>query len=545
MAAASTSRKRGRGEEDEAPASPDPDLDASHLVSFLTGYDTAPRDDDDDDGSHESDENDHAGSDVDYGEADNPDDEDDMDPVTPTKRSKTGLVGTRGSRSTPRSKTGTPSKRKTTPRKPKTPSMLATPLKEGMTGFLRMSKADAYFLAHSQASKTSGNSYSALVRPLAQAQYDKYTTSARSKGKDKEVLSDLQDYLSEKFLQWELELLDGFNILLYGFGSKRRLLNRFVKDRLSHKGHCVVVNGHFPHLGIRDVLAQIEDTLSIPQDIPIPPSAVTPLDRSANRIYAHFLTPQALHVGSSKRVQAHAVAEAPLFLLIHNIDSPLLRSPRSLAILSLLACSPNIHLIASFDHIHTPLLFSTTESTTPAHSYPPGSWTGVPLSERGFNWIYHNATTYDDYDLELTYQRLSSKAALGGITSSSNTGISEEGAMQILRSVPPMALRLIKLLLTRQLASLPPDPKTHTSYVGSMIAPVFATDNDTLQRLSREKFIAREEERYNALMGEFRDHGLVVEALQDGEGRSGRWIWVPLGKAAVERVLETIKDVSI
>ena len=518
---------------------PHAEASASHLVSFLTGYDASsrPRDDDNEDGEEDEDGN---GEDDDS-EDDDPDDPDEDAHATPTKRARHGLVGNAGPgsrRSTPRS---TPSKARKTPT-PRKLKMSAAQEDVGGPGIIRPSKSDAYFLSAARSSRTSGNSYSALVRPLSQAQYHEYASAARSKGKSKAIIADLQEGLAERFAQWELELEEGFNILCYGFGSKRRLLNRFVMERLRWGGHCVVVNGHFPHVGIRDVLAQIEDTLSIPQVIPIPPSAITPLDRSAHRIYAHFLPPSAIPVGKRS---VHQTASAPLYLIVHNIDSPTLRSPRSLAILSLLACSPNIHLIASFDHLHTPLLFSSAHTNTPAHTYTSHSWTGTPPPSRGFNWVYHNATTFDDYDLELTYQRLSASSTLSGITSTSTGGISEEGALQILRSVPPMALRLFKLLLVKQLAALPPKASLHTAHPGALIAPVFAIDNDILQTLSREKFIAREEERFNALMGEFKDHGLVVEAGTDGEGRTGRWVWVPLGKAAVERVLETMGEVDV
>ena len=534
----------------------DDEANASHLVSFLTGYDNVrpnlDRDENDDDGSGEdgSDRGKDGGSEGDdYNDLDGG--EDDMDAVTPTKRSKTGLVGIPGSgRSTSRSAKSTPRKRKTsvTPRKAATPGK--TPLGSARTagndkgeyGFLKTSRADQYFLSHAKTSKTSGNSYSSLVRPLSQAAYESHTSSARFKGKSRASIDQLLVFHSAKFPQWELELEVGYNLLLYGYGSKRRLINRFVSSRLSRQGHCVVVNGHFPRLGIKDILSQVEDTLGIPQDIPIPASAITPLDRSAYRIYAYFLPHDAL---PKDRQKSQSVAERPLYLIIHNIDSPTLRTPRSLAILSLLACSPNIHILASFDHIHTPLLFSSAQNHTPPHRYIAGSYDGTPQSGRGFNWLYHNTTTYDDYDLELTYQRLTSKAALGGISSSSSTGISEEGALQILRSVPPMALRLLKLLLTKQLSSLLSDPRTHVAHAAAVVAPTFAIDSDVVQRLSREKFIAREEERYDALMGEFKDHGLVVEAQSDAEGRTGRWVWIPLGKAAIERVLETMRDTEV
>ena len=536
MASGSRTAARGSRRNGASPNGFEEDGDeasASHLVSFLTGYDKARvEQEDDEEGSDEAE-----GGPEDASDEEEYEDPDEDANITPTKRARTGLVGLPSSdRSTPRSGKSTP-KRKT-PRKSKTPKDPTAPEEYG---FIKTSRADAYFLSHSKASKTSGNSYSSLVRPLSQATYESHASSSRSKGKAKAQVDGLLAYQEKKFEQWELELEEGFNILLYGYGSKRRLINRFVTRTLSRVGHCVVVNGHFPHLGIRDVLSQIEDTLGIPQDILVPAAAITPLDRSAYRIYSYFVLPDSLF----KALRDQAVSGKPLYLVVHNIDSPTLRTPRSLAILSLLACCPRIHLIASFDHVHAPLLFSTTQNNTPPHTYGAGSFDGTPQPGRGFNWLYHNATTYDDYDLELTYQRLTSKAALGGISSSAVSGISEEGAGQILRSVPPMALRLLKLLLTRQLASLPADPKSHVGHPAAQVAPVFAIDNDLLQRMSREKFIAREEERYNALMGEFKDHGLVVEALADGEGRTGRWIWVPLGKAATERVLETMHETEI
>jgi len=524
--------KRARVKPDVEADDEGPGVSASHVVSFLTGLDDhngGDEDEEDDEGEGDGDGDGEDGSDASPVE-----DADEDASATPTKRAKQGLVG----KSTPRS---TPTKQRKTPT-PRKAELVVAPGDQDGVGIIRPSKSDAYFLSTSRSARTSGNSYSALVKPLSQAQYEKYASSARSKGKSRAILSELQDRLAMRFPQWQMELEEGFNLIFYGFGSKRRLLNRFVTERLSKSGHCVVINGHFPQMSIREIFSRIEDTLSIPQDIPVPLSATTPLDRAVHRIYSYFLPPSALPTGKRK---SQPSATAPLFIIIHKIDSPALRTPRSLSILSLLASSPRIRLIASFDHLHTPLLFSLSLTMSAPHAYAPESWTGTPPPSRGFNWIYHNATTYDDYDLELTYQRLSATSSSLGITSTSDGGISEEGALQILRSVPPMALRLLKLLLLKQLSALPPQPSSHTAHPGAPTAPIFAVDNDILQTLSREKFIAREEERYNALMGEFKDHGLVVEAGMDGEGRTGRWIWVPLGKATIERVLETMGEVEV
>jgi origin recognition complex subunit 2 len=511
--------------------------EASHLVSFLTGYDAA-RPNEEDHNDQSSDEEHEAIHEEDEEEEEDPDDDDtDMD-ATPTKRAKTGLVGTstpNSRKSTPRKKpgTGTPG----TPRKRKTVNPIAKLEEMAQQGIIRLSKSDMYFITHSRSSKTSGNSYSALAPPLSSKLYDQHTRSARRTGVAKQIVGGLEADAAARFDQWQLELEDGFNILLYGYGSKRGTLNEFARRMRGH-GHVVVVDGHYPQLTLREVLGQIEDMLSIPSTNGTSESG-TPVERLVNRIYAYFVPATAI---PSKKRSEWKVSDRPLYLVIHNIDSPALRNPRSLAVLSLLACSPRIHLIASFDHLHTPLLFSATQMTIRPHAFAPDSWTGTVPADRGFNWLYHNVTTFSDYDHELAHQRLSTTASL-----TSSSLITEEAAAQILLSVPPNALRLLKLLITRQLASLPSEAKYHTAHPGGQgaIAPIFGVDNDILAKIAREKFIAREEERYNALIGEYRDHGLVVEAVTDAEGRGGRWVWVPMGKAGMERLLQGLATVEV
>lgn len=48
-----------------------------------------------------------------------------------------------------------------------------------------------------------------------------------------------------------------------------------------------------------------------------------------------------------------------VYLLIHNIDGPMLRGEKTQSALGQLASLPNIHLVATLDHINAPLgLFS-------------------------------------------------------------------------------------------------------------------------------------------------------------------------------------------
>ncbi|WVN90960.1 uncharacterized protein L203_106205 [Cryptococcus depauperatus CBS 7841] len=513
---------------------------AVHLVSFLTSYEE----------QHFSDENVNLGDEDEEGsqgsgEEHFQDDMEDDGDDGGTPRYQIGLLPSGAS--TPRSKRGTPKKTKTPGSSTSIPRRTPKWPKEEVEeegGIIRPSKADNYFTLIAQSGKTSGNSYSLLADTLSQTAYEQHTKEVST------LRSTIRppENAEGKFDQWTRELEAGFNLLFYGFGSKRPTLNHFAKETLAKKGNVVVINGLFPGMGIKDIVSEVEDRIGVPQDIVVSPSCTGSLERAVHRLYAYLLPPQS--IASTSR-NSWPLSKKPLFLVIHNIDSPSLRTAKSLAHLALLASSPRIHVIASFDHVHTPLIFSTASSNSPPHAYPPGSWDGTPQGSRGFNWVNHNLTTYAPYDLELTYLRLSAQT----LTPSTNgaSGVSEEGALQILKSVTPMAARLLKLILTLQLRALPSTSQWHVAYPAQPpggTAPPFASEDGVIKKLAKDKFIAREEERYKALMGEYKDHGLVVDATvgseDGGQGaREGRWLWVPLGKAAVERLLESMAGIEV
>ncbi|KAK5681223.1 Origin recognition complex subunit 2 [Elasticomyces elasticus] len=68
------------------------------------------------------------------------------------------------------------------------------------------------------------------------------------------------------FDQWIFELEEGFNICLYGYGSKRELVMEFAEHMYaqaeSEKPNIVVVNGYTPGLTIRDILVAVGNVMS-------------------------------------------------------------------------------------------------------------------------------------------------------------------------------------------------------------------------------------------------------------------------------------------
>ena len=61
------------------------------------------------------------------------------------------------------------------------------------------------------------------------------------------------------FPRWACSLHEGFNILLYGFGSKRPVLSAFMTYLMEEDAEAAVVEvlGYSPHFTVRELLVQV------------------------------------------------------------------------------------------------------------------------------------------------------------------------------------------------------------------------------------------------------------------------------------------------
>ncbi|THH05398.1 hypothetical protein EW145_g4826 [Phellinidium pouzarii] len=379
---------------------------------------------------------------------------------------------------------------------------------------------DAYFTQASRTSRTSSNVFSQLIPPLTPEEYHERINALKNMPELDERMTLLESSHASYFPAFLTELATGFNILFYGFGSKRKLLNKFAKS-CAKKGHVVVANGFFPSFTLKDLLASCEQIVGAP-DVPNTGSGH---EAQCRRILAKYI---------QKPVARH------LFIVIHNIDSAAFRTERARSCLASLASHPSIHLISSVDHIMAPMLFSTTDNfgRSDLNAYN----IDRKLPSGGFSWVWHDLTTMQPYDFELAYadhtsyagasatgQRGSghanASAALGGGT------ISEGAARHVLASVTQKAKRLFALLCTRQCATI--DAAAAETGAPVQTSSQIATSYELLFAAARDEFIATNDTAMRALLGEFRDHGLVVSTSSPDGGDS---LWIPLPKVALVRL---------
>ncbi|NWV42707.1 ORC2 protein, partial [Grantiella picta] len=259
-------------------------------------------------------------------------------------------------------------------------------------------------------------------------------------------IRDLNQQHESLFSKWMLQLHLGFNIVLYGLGSKRDLLEKFRTSLLQDSVH-LVVNGYFPSITVRSILNSITEEV---------------LDHIGT-----FRSPLDQLEFIIKRFKEDSSLE--LYVLIHNLDSQMLRGERSQQILAQLSSLPSVYLIASIDHINAPLM-----------------WDQAKLSL--YNWLWYETTTFSPYVEETSYENSLLVQQSGSLALSS--------LMHVLHSLTLNARGIFRLLAQHQLGK-----KDNPSYPGLSFQDFY--------QQCREAFLVNSDLTLRAQLTEFRDHKLI------------------------------------
>uniref|UniRef100_A0A2K5K066 Origin recognition complex subunit 2 n=1 Tax=Colobus angolensis palliatus TaxID=336983 RepID=A0A2K5K066_COLAP len=269
-------------------------------------------------------------------------------------------------------------------------------------------------------------------------------------------LKQLNQQYEKLFHKWMLQLHLGFNIVLYGLGSKRDLLERFRTTMLQDSIH-VVINGFFPGISVK---------------------SVNPLKIIIIIGFLFFLD-----------------SSLELFLLIHNLDSQMLRGEKSQQIIGQLSSLHNIYLIASIDHLNAPLMWDHAKQSL-------------------FNWLWYETTTYSPYTEETSYENSLLVKQSGSLPLNSLT--------HVLRSLTPNARGIFRLLIKYQL-----DNQDNPSYTGLSFQDFY--------QQCREAFLVNSELTLRAQLTEFRDHKLI----RTKKGTDGvEYLLIPVDNGTLTDFLE-------
>jgi len=389
---------------------------------------------------------------------------------------------------------------------------------------------DAYFTHHKAGKiQTSDNVFSQLVLPLSGEEYATAMRRANIEREPKTLLDD-PERRKQLFGQMMFELIEGFNILGYGLGSKRAFINDFATSKCAKLGHVIIANAYTPDFSLKTLLTSIEA---------LPPFASldlgpAPVEKQAKRIREMFSSTDNTH---------------RLFLIVHNIDAAPLRSAKAKSLLALLAHACRIHVVASIDHINAPLIWSSSEASArkPSERRVESEEDADDSLEaddpnnpsRGFAWLYHDLTTLASYDVELAWADRSSlqgghtggaKRKVDPLAAGSATAMTETAANHILASVTQKAQKMFILLANKQIEAIDASGDASSGDLSQ-----YGMSYDGLFNLVRDNFIATSETALRSLLGEFRDHNLILSGPASVGG--GEVLWIPLRKERLANVL--------
>uniref|UniRef100_A0A8C4L1W1 Origin recognition complex subunit 2 n=1 Tax=Equus asinus asinus TaxID=83772 RepID=A0A8C4L1W1_EQUAS len=337
---------------------------------------------------------------------------------------------------------------------------------------------EEYFEAHSSSKVlTSDRTLQKLKRPKLDQQTLRNLLSKVAPSFSAE-LKQLNQQYEQLFHKWMLQLHLGFNIVLYGLGSKRDLLERFRTSMLQDSVH-VVINGFFPGISVKSILN------SITQEV---------LDHTGT---FHSVLDQLDWITNKFKEDS----SLELFLLIHNLDSQMLRGDKSQQIIGQLSSLQNIYLIASIDHLNAPLMWDHAKQSL-------------------YNWLWYETTTYSPYTEETSYENSLLVKQSGSLPLSSLT--------HVLRSLTPNARGIFRLLSKYQL-----DNQESPSYAGLSFQDFY--------QQCREAFLVNSDLTLRAQLTEFRDHKLI----RTKKGADGvEYLLIPVDSGTLTDFLEKEEEES-
>lgn len=309
------------------------------------------------------------------------------------------------------------------------------------------------------------------------------------------------------FLQWKFELDQGYSVCLYGWGSKRILLNKFATwwyKKSSAPPKIVVINGYAPKLNLRRLLNTIASaTTKEGQEVKL----VGQLHDIVDNLLARL-------TDSNQGVT----------LIINSIDGQSLRKAPIQALLARLAAHEKVRLVASADTPTYQLLLNST------------------LREQ-FEFAFHDATTYVPFDVEISpvddvNELLGRKGRRAG---------GKEGVGFVLKSLPENARNLYRVLLTEIFTILcdgaehlgedadENEPRSQKSN-GNMSDEV-GIEYKVLYQKAAEEFICSSDMNFRFLLKEFHDHQMLT-SKRDASGTE--LLGVPLSREEIQAVLEDL-----
>lgn len=378
--------------------------------------------------------------------------------------------------------------------------------------------------------KTSNNTLSAQTL----LNHDEYFQAIQSyQDRHQSEMDFLLELHGRAYDQWIFELEEGFNICLYGYGSKRAITERFTAQLYQHlsekppyKGtkktpKIIVINGYAAGTTLKEVFTTIASTI-LPPNSKLPNQPAILLDLLLD------------HLSSSPPPH-------PIPIILNSIDSPHLRKSSTPSMLARLASHRSLTVFCTADTPNFPLLWDVGLKTQ-------------------YNFLFHDATTFAPYAAEIdTVETVNELLGRSGRRVGGRDGVGF-----VLRSLPAKARELFQIIVMEQLAlsytegsgdagaddaggsdvdenhfgstSKPGHNKTGTSDAS------LGVEYRVLYHKAVNAFVTSSEVTFRTQLKEFHDHQMI-ESRKDGMGTER--LWVPFRQEELEALAEDLAGGAI
>jgi origin recognition complex subunit 2 len=314
-----------------------------------------------------------------------------------------------------------------------------------------------------------------------------------------------RNLFTSDYAEWLFLLSTRHSLLLYGYGSKRNLLNDFAQTTLEPVGDVIVIDAFDKHASLENVLDLLVQVCLDKNEPGEEDHDLSNVQLKRLGIYPVATTGSALLGTPPEVLRAVRVSRAvgqvqqhrkrPLYLVIHNLEGFSHKTQQE-ALAALLIHSSvatktkdarTIRLVASVDHVNASTLL----------------WD--PLTTCNLAFIWKLVTTNEHYVEELKRGSLSSFIRTGSLGKRNKRIVNaqsnnQETVAHVLTTLAPRHAEVLQLL-----ASMQATTKAPVNY------------RDFLETCSA-KYMVVSDQQLRLLMTELTDHGLVERLVTNGRG---------------------------
>lgn len=311
----------------------------------------------------------------------------------------------------------------------------------------------------------------------------------------------------------------GFNLLCYGYGSKRDLLESFVKKQMSDYNVFSLVAFSEEAINLGPIALFNSFLVAMHKNIAPMIKDKSLVKEVAEYFSATTASKNSIILRTEALCKLIKSAKLPVVCLIHQLDSSALRSPVVYDCLTRLTAEAGVALIASIDNPNIVNLISPDQFCQ-------------------MNWIWTDCTTMQPYQEELNRFVLDACA-------SSVAKQSPRAALIVLQSLTTNSRSIFKLLAAHQL-SIPEaevnslldslEDEEDKEQVGASETYSGLSYHALFQKC-QENFVVTAEANFRTQLTEFTDHDL----FKSMEGRDGSLMFfIPFYHADLRQILQEV-----